>query len=450
MSAYRSVRMNDTPRIVVAGTHSGCGKTTVASGLMAALAARGLRVQPFKVGPDFIDPTHHTAICGRPSRNLDPYMMGPKGVAETFARAVRGADIAVIEGVMGLYDGMDGSETSSTAEVAKLLQAPVLLVVDARGMSRSVHAVVRGYTGFDPEMRIAGVVLNRVGSERHRRSIEPGLETPALGWIPRRTDLVVQSRHLGLAMAHESDTMGLFGRIVEETCDLEGIVQAAERAPPLPATDLPDPPPESEVCVGVARDEAFCFYYQDNLERLAAAGADVRFFSPIRDPLPEVDLIYLGGGYPELHAAALEASPCREAIRKAADGGTPIYGECGGLLYLTEGLDADRFYRFSGILPARSVMAERIQGLGYVDASVRQGTGLLPSALAYRGHEFHYSRVESGGDARFAVTLRRGRGIEQGRDGLFEENAMGCYTHAYFSAAFAQALVAAARRFRRS
>ncbi|MDI6719405.1 MAG: cobyrinate a,c-diamide synthase [Methanomicrobiales archaeon] len=449
MNTYGSIGMIRIPRIVVAGTHSGCGKTTVASGLMAALAARGLHVQPFKVGPDFIDPTHHTAICGRHSRNLDPYMMGRKGVEETFAAAVRGADIAVIEGVMGLYDGMDGSETSSTAEVAKILQAPVVLVIDARGMSRSIHAVVRGYAGFDPATRIAGVILNRVGSERHRRSIEPALEIPALGWIPRRTDLSVQSRHLGLAMAHESGKMSLFGRIIEETCDLEGIVKVAGTAPPLPGTDLSAPLPEPDVQIGVARDEAFCFYYPDNLERLAAAGAGVRFFSPIRDSLPAVDLIYLGGGYPELHAAALERSPCTKEIRKAADGGMPIYGECGGLLYLTGGLDAERFYRFGGILPAHSVMEDRIQGLGYVEASVRQGTDLLPSDLAYRGHEFHYSRVECGRDARFAVSLQRGTGIERGRDGLFVDSVMGCYTHAYFSTDFAEALVAAARRFQR-
>ncbi|HOI58991.1 MAG TPA: cobyrinate a,c-diamide synthase, partial [Methanoculleus sp.] len=209
--------MRPIPRIVVAGTHSGCGKTTLASGLMAALTARGLAVQPFKVGPDFIDPTHHTAICDRASRNLDPFMMGETGVRETFFRASAGADIAVIEGVMGLYDGLEGSDTASTAHVAKILDAPVLLVVDAGGASRSVHAMALGYAGFDPGVRVAGVIFNRVGSARHLAMIEATQSLPVYGGVPRRKDLTVGSRHLGLAMAAETGVLGGFGAVVEET-----------------------------------------------------------------------------------------------------------------------------------------------------------------------------------------------------------------------------------------
>ena len=190
--------------MVIAGTHSGCGKTTIACGIMAALTARGLKVQPFKVGPDFIDPSHHTRICGRPSRNLDPCMMGEQGCIDTFIRATAGADIAVIEGVMGVYDGMDGSDFASTAHVARTLNAPVILVVDIKGMSRSALALIRGYQDFDPTLSITGVILNRVGSRRHREMIEGSVSLPTLGWIPKREDLTIESRHLGLKMAHET------------------------------------------------------------------------------------------------------------------------------------------------------------------------------------------------------------------------------------------------------
>ena len=443
--------MRPIPRIVVAGTHSGCGKTTLASGLMAALTARGLAVQPFKVGPDFIDPTHHTAICDRASRNLDPFMMGETGVRETFFRASAGADIAVIEGVMGLYDGVDGTDAASTAHVAKILDAPVLLVVDAKGASRSVHATVRGYAGFDPEVRVAGVVFNRVGSPRHRALIEATQSLPAYGWVPRQDDLVVTSRHLGLAMAAETGAMAGFGPVMEASCDLAGILDLARTAPPRPApVNIPDRP-EAEARVGVANDAAFCFYYQDNLDRLARAGAHLVFFSPMTDRLPEVDAIYLGGGYPELHAAALASSRCREDIRRAVDDGVPVYAECGGLAYLTEQLvTGDGEYAMVGVLPATAAMTNRIQGLGYVEARVIGGAPVLAPGSTVRGHEFHYSRLDCAPDARFALELLRGRGIAGGRDGLTVQNAIGQYTHAYFPVGFAETLVRAAGAYRRS
>ncbi|WP_292520963.1 cobyrinate a,c-diamide synthase [Methanoculleus sp.] len=438
------------PRIVVAGTHSGCGKTTLASGLMAALTARGLAVQPFKVGPDFIDPTHHSAICGRPSRNLDPFMMEEAGVRETFLRAAEGADIAVIEGVMGLYDGLDGTETASTAHVAKILDAPVLLVVDAKGASRSVHAVVRGYAGFDPGVRVAGVIFNRVGSPRHRALIETTQSLPAYGWVSRRDDLAVASRHLGLAMAAETGTLAGFGPVVEETCDLAGIMALARSAPPLPAVPGIRGGPEAGIRLGVARDAAFCFYYRDNLDKLVRAGADLIFFSPMTDRLPDVDALYIGGGYPELHAEALAASRCREDVRRAVDDGMPVYAECGGLIYLTERLATDgEDYPMAGVLPASAAMTNRIQGLGYVEARVVGGAPVLGPGTAFRGHEFHYSRLDCASDARFALELLRGRGITDGRDGLVVQNTVAQYTHAYFPGGFAERLVQAARAYRR-
>jgi len=443
--------MRQIPRVIVAGTHSGCGKTTLASGLMAALAARGLAVQPFKVGPDFIDPTHHSAICGRTSRNLDPFMMGEAGVRETFVRASAGADIAVVEGVMGLYDGLEGTDIASTAHVAKILDAPVLLVVDAGGASRSVHAMVHGYAGFDPAVRVAGTIFNRIGSPRHLAMIEETKSLPVYGGIPRRKDLAVESRHLGLAMAAETGAMAGFGAVVEETCDLPQLIDLARSAPPLPAPAGTPARSESKVRIGVARDAAFCFYYADNLDRLTRAGAELVFFSPMTDRLPDVDALYLGGGYPELHAEALAASRCREDVQRAVDDGMPVYGECGGLAYLTERFATDGGdYPMAGVLPAVTEMTGRIQGLGYVEARVVGTTQVLAPGSAFRGHEFHYSRLDCASDARFVLELLRGRGIDGGRDGLAVQNVVGQYTHAYFPDGFAERLVEAAGAYRRS
>ncbi|CAJ36195.1 cobyrinate a,c-diamide synthase [Methanocella arvoryzae] len=444
------------PRIIVAGTHSGCGKTTVASGLMAALVARGYTVQPFKVGPDFIDPSHHTAICGRASRNLDAFMMGEQGILDTFnaasegGAACEGADIAVIEGVMGMYDGLEGTDTASTAHVSKILKAPVLLVVDTGGMSRSAGALVKGFREFDPAVDLAGVILNRVGGESHRRMIEPSLQVRPVGWIPFEKTVNVKSRHLGLNMAHEADTLKKAGEIVEKYCDVDAILQIAGQPRKTAAADGAGiTAARKDVKIGIAMDEAFCFYYRDNFDRLTEAGADLVFFSPARDRLPDVDAVYLGGGYPELHAGKLEASRCRDDLKKAAEDGMPVYAECGGLMYLTESIStAEKEHRMAGILPAKAVMTTRLQALGYVEAKAIAGP-LFARGMEYRGHEFHYSRVEHNGDARFAITMARGKGIADGLDGMYEHNAVGTYTHAYFTPEMARALVDSARKYRR-
>ena len=439
------------PRIVIAGTHSGCGKTTIASGLMAALTERGLRVQPFKTGPDFIDPTHHTAICRRVSRNLDSFMMGETGVQRTFASSSGGADIAVIEGAMGLFDGIDGTDIASTAHVARILHAPVILVVDASAASRSVHAVIQGFQNFDPRIRIAGIIFNRIATGKHRDMIAAEQFVPALGWIPRQRGNEVKSRHLGLFMAHESGAMGTFGQIIRESCDIDTILDIARNAPFQ--TDPPSkkaPTVNRRAVIGVARHDAFCFYYQDNLDRLVRAGAEIRFFSPLQDPMPEADALYIGGGYPELHAQKLEDSRCRHSIQEMADKGMPIYGECGGLMYLCRSVAVDREYKMAGVLPAGAEMTKTIQALGYVNGKYQGRPGLWAGAASLRGHEFHYSRVECDPDARFTIRLARGNGIQNGKDGLFEKNTIGTYTHAYFSDTFCRHFVTAAADFRRN
>ncbi len=415
---------------------------------MEAFTSEGLIVQPFKVGPDFIDPTYHTAICGRDSRNLDPFMMGENGVRETFVRASRGADIAVIEGVMGMFDGLDGTLEASTAHVADLLSTPVILVVDVKGMSRSAHAIVNGFTGFPGGERITGVIFNRLGSDRHRSLIERSAETNIVGWMKRRTGLEVMSRHLGLVMASELDLDGAAGDAVREDCDIEAILDIARKTRPLPVVGpLPEVTGDRPV-IGVARDEAFCFYYKDNLDLLVASGAELVFFSPIHDPLPETNALYLGGGYPELHAGALEASAVTKEVRVASDRGMPIYAECGGLLYLTRGISSDREYRMAGVLPACAEMTRSVQALGYSDGSACGNNSFIRTGLSIKGHEFHYSHIDCTSDARFIVDLSRGKGIFNGKDGLSEHETTGSYTHSYFTRKFSDSFVHAARMFK--
>ncbi len=419
------------PAVLIAGTHSGVGKTTVTLGLMAALRRRGLSVQSFKVGPDFIDPSHHTAICGRPSRNLDPFMMGLDGVRRSFSSALEGADVAVVEGVMGLYDGMDATEVGSTAQVAKALDIPVLLVLNVHGMSRSAAAMELGFSSYDPNVKIAGTILNRVGSERHLSMLENSLKRPIFAALPRRKDVEMNSRHLGLEMGfereHDLDALASF---VEDNADMDRILALGTE--PCPAL-REEAEVERSVKIGVAWDEAFCFYYYENFRELERKGAELVFFSPLRDDLPEVDGLYIGGGYPELHAAALEAASARGQIKKASEDGMPIYGECGGLIYLCrEIVFEEASYKMAGALPAATIMTKKLQALGYVEAEVVGPNPVVKTGEIVRGHEFHYSRVECENDARFAYRLHRGKGIMDGRDGLVEHSTLGGYLHAHF------------------
>lgn len=392
-----------TPRIIVAAPASGQGKTTIATGLMAALARRGLKVQGFKSGPDYIDPVVHTAATGRPSRNLDTWMMGEGLVLESFERASRGADIAVIEGVMGLFDGYSGKDDAgSAAHLARLLNAPVLLVVDAWAMARSAAALIHGFATFDCRLRVGGVLLNNLAGEGHFRYISEALDgsgVPPLGWLRKDESLALPERHLGLVPAHTAGYLERLADSIAQSVDLDAVVRLASSAGALQAPAarrFPERVPGERFTLAVARDAAFWFYYQDSLDFLAALGAEIAPFSPLSDPRPPAgtQAVYIGGGYPELHAEALTANePMRGWLREA---NVPIYAECGGLMYLTRAIHdaAGRRFPMVGRLPAEAHMAGRGLRLGYVTATALCDHLLARAGEQVRGHEFHCSQLD--------------------------------------------------------
>jgi cobyrinic acid a,c-diamide synthase len=432
----------ETPRIVVAGTHSGTGKTTVASGLMAALCKKGLRVAPFKVGPDFIDPSYHTLAAGRHGRNLDAFLSGPGMVAPLFAHGARGADVAIVEGVMGLFDGKSGGgELASTAHVAKLLDAPVVLVVDARAMARSVAATVHGYTTFDPGLKVSGVVLNRVGSSVHERMLRDALKPlniPVLGVLHRDDAIQTPDRHLGLVpVAERRDearrSLDALGAVVSNSLDLDGIVKLARSAGPLDAEPWsPGSAPldlQDSVRIAVATGPSFSFLYRENLESFEAAGAEVAFFDPTTDErLPaRTDALYLGGGFPETNAEALSSnSAMRESVRSFAESGRPVVAECGGLLYLVRELDG---HPMCGVLDATARMTGRL-ALGYREATAPTASPLAEAGTGVRAHEFHYSSVEPGAGRRPAWYL-----ADRGPEGFVDGGVHASYLHTHWAAA---------------
>ncbi|MDH4099130.1 MAG: cobyrinate a,c-diamide synthase [Nitrospirota bacterium] len=447
---------NRIPTIVIAAPQSGSGKTTVALGLMAALKARGYLVQPFKVGPDFIDAGHHTRICGRPSRNLDSWMMGEEGVREAFNRGVQGADIAVIEGVMGLFDGYDADgDAGSTAHVAKLLGAPVLLVVDGRSMARSAGALVLGFESFDPDLQLAGVIFNRIGSERHgkwlRGAVKGRCRAKVLGCLPRDGAVTIPERHLGLLTAEESGAFDsvLLKEWLERHLDLDEIVRLARsvdvgvdsRAYPEREGEHRGSPLQKQIRIGIPMDEAFCFYYQDNLDLLEELGAELVFFSPLKDSSlpPDIDGLYIGGGYPEVHAERLSANtPLREEIRRRSREGMPIYAECGGLIYLSRGIYGKdgSFHDMAGIFPFAVRMRERRVGLGYVTVQFEEDGLLGASGQEVRAHEFHYSEIveeEKAGVSTVWSFIKR-PGEEPRPEGFVAGNTLATYAHIHFGA----------------
>ncbi|HLZ33842.1 MAG TPA: cobyrinate a,c-diamide synthase [Nitrospira sp.] len=450
------------PRLVIAGTHSGVGKTTVTLALLAALKARGRRVQPFKAGPDFIDPGHHALAAGRVARNLDTWMLAAEANRHILTSAAADAELSIIEGMMGLYDGSTAvDETGSTAELAQQLAAPVLLVLDASAMARSAAAMAWGYANFASAVPVKGVLLNRVGSDGHYRLLKKAIEAETnlivAGYLKPNPSFSIPDRHLGLITAHEQGTTDLYDRLANaarETIDLDQVDALARSAGPLPMESLSSVAAHREriARIGVAQDAAFCFYYPDNLELLEAEGAELVRFSPLTDQvLPKVDMLYLGGGYPELHAEALTANvPMRQAIRSFAERGGPIYAECGGLMYLTQTIRQfdGTPHEMVGLFPAAAVMRKPGLTLGYRTLRLASPCILGVSGLTVRGHEFHYSALEPNGELHYACTLADAQGNPKGQDGLMVRNTLALYTHLHFASQphVARALVAAAHR----
>jgi cobyrinic acid a,c-diamide synthase len=433
------------PRIVIAGTSSGAGKTTVACGLIGALRARGLIVQGHKVGPDYIDPSYHALASGRPGRNLDAFLSGAELIAPLLAHGAAGADISVIEGVMGMFDGASGrGELASTAHVAKLLDAPVALVLDASAMARSAAAIVHGFATFDPDVRLAGVILNRVGSDTHEQLLREALDgigIPVLGALRRDERIAAPERHLGLVPAPErqAQTAAALATLVEATargCDLDAIERLARSAPALTAPGWSPQPSRAPVTarIAIARGPAFSFHYEENLELLRAAGAELAPFDPtVDESLPAgSEALILAGGFPEVFGAELAANASlRAEIAAFARGGRPVLAECGGLLYLSQSLDG---HEMCGVLPASGAMAGRLT-LGYREAAAATPTPWLARGERIRGHEFHYSQVTatgSGPERAPAWTLSSGGRTRP--DGFVSGGVQAGYLHAHWAA----------------
>jgi cobyrinic acid a,c-diamide synthase len=396
--------------ITIAGTHSGCGKTTVTLGILAALVNRGLKVQPFKVGPDYIDPMFHSYITGRNSRNLDSWLLEEKIVAGLFAKNAASADISIIEGVMGLYDGFDGASiVGSTAHVGKIIQSPVILVVDGEGMSLSIAALIKGFHEFNRGLPLSGIIINNINSEAHyqllREIIAIQLGIPVLGYLPNRPEYALASRHLGLIPEAEiSDLKEKISRLaiqVEESINLDLLLKIAANAGILhpDGAILGNKSSNQGLRIAVAKDRAFNFYYADNLDLLQDLGAELFFFSPLEDnQLPErVGGLYLGGGYPEEWAVQLQKNQwMRQNIKQKITAGLPTYAECGGLMYLSESIKTSNgeSFEMAGVISGRSEMTDSLQRFGYVEIKITNDTVIAKKGAAIRGHEFHYSKTE--------------------------------------------------------
>jgi cobyrinic acid a,c-diamide synthase len=449
------------PVLVVAGVSSGVGKTTVTLGLLEALRRRGLAVQAFKVGPDFIDPAYHALATGRPSYNLDGWMCGREQVMATVGERGAPADLALVEGVMGCFDGTDGlSEDGSTAQIAKWLGAPVVLVVDAGALSRSAAAVVLGFEWFDPDLEMAGVIFNRAGGAVHRRwlaeAVTSACKARPLGALPNDPAIALPERHLGLVTAAEGgyspELRQRLADFVEAHVDLDALVgvarsQITQRAAPKPRATAP------LATIAVARDPAFQFYYPDNLQAFEEAGARLVFWSPIADEaLPDADGLYIGGGYPELYGQELARNVAmREAVKAFARSGQPVYAECGGLMYLAESLtDLDgRVWPMAGVLPAAVVMERRRLVIGYREVTLASAGPLGPAGTRARGHEFHCSRLD---DVPASVprlyNVTDGLGGAPRAEGFVVGKALLSYVHLHFASnpVLAESFASACRR----
>lgn len=443
------------PRLLVAAPQGRSGKTTITVGLIAALKSTGLKVQPYKKGPDFIDPSWLTRVAGRTCRNLDSYLMDTGAIRRTFIRHAREADIAVVEGAMGLFDGVDLAGSGSAAEIAKIIETPVLLVVDCTRMTRSVAAMVNGFVNFDPRIKIAGVILNKVARSRHenmlRAAVAEYCDVPVLGAMPKGASFSIPDRHLGLIPAGENDQLmeavDEIGRAAAKYLDLEAILNIARQWPALvQEEDIPGAVeidwhrPEQgkgdreQPLLGVIRDRSFSFYYPENLEALVEAGAKLVDISAISDTiLPNIDGLYIGGGFPEVLAADLEANKSfREQLQGQIEQGLPVYAECGGLMYLGRSIHwEDKSYEMVGALPLEVEMLKKPQGHGYMHLEVLEGTPYFAGRNIVKGHEFHNSRVINleTQNCEFAFRVLRGHGINGEYDGIRYKNVVAVYNH---------------------
>jgi cobyrinic acid a,c-diamide synthase len=433
-------KKDSRPDFLLAATHSGAGKTTITIGLLAALHRKGLAVQPFKCGPDFIDPTLHQLVTGKVSRNLDIRMCGRSFVRNCFQKFSSQADIAVIEGVMGLFDGADGSG----ATLAKELGLPVVLIVDTRSCAESIAAIVKGFETLDPDLQLTGIILNRVGSERHlallRNSIEANCQTPVLGALPRNESFTIPDRHLGLMMGTEQPLdeaqIDMLAQTLTDNIDLDKLISLCQKPENIPApSTLADAPRRKIIRIGIAQDEAFCFYYQDNFDILESLGAELVFFSPLHDQQlpPNIDGLYLGGGYPELYANELSQNTAMlSAVKSWSAAKRPLYAECGGFMYLTRGIFdlQNNFQPLSGIFPVASRMQARLAKLGYRIVTTSGDKSLFGSRKTLHGHEFHYSTIEE-----MPSEITRTFTFDNGtREGYQINNTLGTYLHQHFGA----------------
>ena len=445
--------------MVIGAPHGRSGKTTATLALVGAFAARGLVVQPFKKGPDYIDPSWLTAAANRAARNLDSFMLSDAAMVASVTRAAREIDIAIIEGNHGLFDSLDEEGSGSTAALARLLRAPILLVVDATRMGRSVAALVEGYQYFEPDTNIAGVILNNVAQARHAAKLESAIEQhcgiPVVGILPRDETLAIADRHLGLIPRREYDAQARapleqMRRAAEEFFDLDGILEMARGVPAL--TPIPSPVSnggevQGRGCrIGIVRDAAFTFYYPENLEALEDAGAELVFIDALSDKnLPHIDALYIGGGFPEVFAEQLEANASlRVDIRAAIESDLPVYAECGGLMYLSRSLSwRGKQYAMVGALPCDIDVMETPQGHGYVEARVVGDNPFFARDTILRGHEYHHSCVVNLESSALAYQLTRGRGIGNQSDGIVYRRVLAAYTHlhALGAPAWARALV---------
>lgn len=437
--------------LLVAGAASGVGKTTVALAIAAALRRRGHTVQPFKCGPDFLDTGHHSRICGRAARNLDNWMLSPEANRGVLRHAAQGADVLLVEGVMGLFDGKDGcAETGSSAEIAKLFKLPVVLVLDAGKTARSIAAVALGFELFDSGLALSGIVLNRVAGDRHfrmlREAIEAACKTPVLGWLPREPAIAIPERHLGLHTAEESATgealeeqIGALAALAEKHFDIArlldfecGLDLQAEAPAVRRQTAVP-------VRIGVARDRAFSFYYQDNLDLLQQHGATLESFSPISDRClpPDLDALYLAGGYPELYAEQIGGnSALLSAIRRFVESGRPVYAECGGMILLSRQLTTrdGATHPMAGALPFEIEMTGRLVNFGYAEVQLTEDCLLGNAGMTIRGHSFHYSRIANETAVATNYRVRYSLSGRAENEGYRLGNVLASYVHLHFRA----------------